>query len=364
MAKNMRFSLYERNFPKVESCVFLLICLVITISYQTKGACEEENKTVPDGLIFQAAENTEVIHNNFLNKGIRFTSSAKYSDSEKKVRIGVAKDNIFSTPFFAGFDFSERWEEDDRYKLRGQGYDIYAGMNITEQTKVTFKFENEAIKMYRLSDNASQSLKDSAGVKKAGDFALNFERSTLNNRCYPTKGTQQSLEWDFAQKNLASDCNFNRLILQFRGYITPGQFFTYAFRTKAGWVEEFGSSSQVPFFERFFTGGTGTIRGYRGKHVGPKDDQNLPLGGDLLWINNFEVRFPIYKKLSCAYFIDAGSLWERPDKFSLEDLKCGTGFGLRYVTKCGVARFDYGIRLTHEKNESRSVEHLSFGIPF
>ncbi len=364
VAKNKWTLLFESNFPGVEGCFFLLICLVIAIGYRTKGFCAEESKTVPDGFIFQAAENTDVIYKNFLNKGIRFTGSAKYTDSEKKIRAGVAKDNIFNTPFFAGFDLSRRWEGDDRYNLRGQGRDIYAGMNITEQTKLTLKFENEDIKMYRLSDNAPQLLKNSAGVKKAGDLALNFERSTLDDRYYPTKGAHQSLEWDFAKKGLASDCNFNRLTLQFRGYTTPGRFFTYAFRTKAGWVEEFDSSSQVPYFERFFAGGTGTIRGYKGKHVGPKDDQDLPLGGDLLWVNNFEVRFPIYKKLSGAYFIDAGSLWERPGKFSLEDLKCGTGFGLRYATKWGVARLDYGIRLTHEKDESRSVAHLSFGIPF
>jgi outer membrane protein assembly factor BamA len=379
VAKSKWILLFESNFPRVEGCflffrhpikryyrkfTFLLICLIVSICYRINGFCTEENKTVPKGFSLQAAENTEVTHENFLNKGIRFTSSAKYSDSEKKVRIGVVKDNIFDTPFFAGFDLSGRWEEDDRYKLKGQGRDIYVGTSITKQTKLTLKFENQDINMYRLNDNAPQTLKDSAGVKKVGDLALLFERSTLDDRYYPTKGTHQSLGWDFARRGLASDCSFNRLTLQFRGYTTPGKFFTYAFRTKVGWVEEFGSSSQVPYFERFFAGGTGTIRGYKGKHVGPQDDQNFPLGGDLLWVNNFEVRFPIYKKISGAYFLDAGNLWVRPNKFNFGDLKCGTGFGLRFATKWGVARLDYGIRLTHEKDEPPSRIHASFGIPF
>lgn len=70
------------------------------------------------------------------------------------------------------------------------------------------------------------------------------------------------------------------------------------------------------------------------------------------------------KELTGAYFFDVGGLWSRPNKFSFEDLKCGTGFGLRYITKWGVARIDYGIRLTHDKDESRSRIHVSFGIPF
>lgn len=341
----------------------LLICLILILSYRI-GFCAEENNTAPKGFNLQAAEQTEIVHENFLNKGIRFTSSLRYSDSEKKARVGMVKDNIFKTPFFSGFDISGRWEKDDRYKLLGEGQDIYTGINITKQIKLTLKFENQNIDMYRLSGSAPQTLRDSAKVRKVGDFAWIVERSLIDNRYSPTKGTYQSLEWDFARKGIVSDCSFNRLIVQFRGYTTPGKFFTYAFRSKAGWVEEFDSSSQVPYFERFFAGGTGTIRGYKGKHAGPKDDQNLPLGGDLLWVNNFEVRFPIYKKLSGAYFLDAGSLWARPDKFNFGDLKCGTGPGLRFATKWGIARLDYGIRLTHEKDEPSSRIHASFGVPF
>lgn len=150
-----------------------------------------------------------------------------------------------------------------------------------------------------------------------------------------TSGDTSSLEWDYAAKGLGSDYNFNRLVWQLRGYTTPGRgkFFTFGFRTKLGWMEEFGNTNEVPYFERFFAGGSSTIRGYKGRQVGPKDTNNFSLGGDFFWVNNFEARFPIYKKLTGAYFFDVGSLWARPNKFSFSDLKCGTGFGLRCIIK-------------------------------
>ena len=81
-------------------------------------------------------------------------------------------------------------------------------------------------------------------------------------------------------------------------------------------------------------------------------------------MNNFEIRFPLYKKLSGAYFVDAGGVWPDARAFRLDELKCGTGPGLRLPTKWGVARLDLGIRLTRDKGEPRAVLHASFGVPF
>jgi len=303
-------------------------------------------------------------YENFLGKKIRVTGSGKYGDREKRIRIGLLKEDIFNTPFFAGFDLSGRWEGDERYDLKGQGRDVYVGMNVTPKTKLTLKFENQDITMYKINGDAPQILKDNQGNSQVSDIAFILEKSSLDNRYYPTKGTYHSLEWDYATKGLGSDYDFNRLTWQSRGYITPGEFFTFMARTKLGWMEEFGETNDVPYFERFFAGGSSTIRGYKGRQVGPKDTNNLSLGGDFFWVNNLEARFPIYKKLTGAYFFDVGGLWARPNKFSFRDLKYGTGFGLRYITKWGVARLDYGIRLTHDRDEPRSRVHASFGIPF
>lgn len=316
------------------------------------------------GLNIEAKEHVQLTHENFLGKKIRVTGSGKYGDREKRIRVGLLKEDIFNAPFFAGFDLSVRWESDDRYKLGGQGRDIYLGMNITKRAKVNLKFENQDIKMYRVSSDAPQILKDSEGNSQVSDMVLLLERSSLDNRYYPTKGTYHSLEWDYAVRGVGSDYDFNRLAWQSRGYLTPGKFFTFAARTKVGWMEEFGNTDDIPYFERFFSGGSGTVRGYRGRQLGPKDARNLPLGGDFFWVNNFEIRFPIYKQLGGATFFDAGGLWLRPNKFNFADLKCGTGFGLRYVTKWGVARLDFGVRLTHERDEPRSTVHATFGIPF
>jgi len=326
------------------------------------GTGQTEHKKT--GFSLQAAEQVQLCHDNFLNKNIEVTGSAKYDDTEKKIRTGLLKKDLLSTPFFAGAELLGKLEEDERYHLKDIGTDIYGGRMLTEKIKLTLKFEAQDITMYRIASDAPQILKDSAGNSHVNDLAFILDRSSLNDKFYPTKGTQHKLEWDYSGEGLGSDYDFNRIIGQFCKYYTPGNFFTFALRTRLGWVEDFGNANEVPYFERFFVGGSGTVRGYKGKHVGLKDSQNLPLGGDFSWVNNFEMRFPIYKQLKGDYFFDTGGLWSKPDEFNLNDLKCGTGLGFRYITPWGVARIDYGIRLSHDKNELSSRLHISFGIPF
>jgi outer membrane protein insertion porin family len=130
-------------------------------------------------------------------------------------------------------------------------------------------------------------------------------------------------------------------------------------------MEGFGKRDSLPYYELFFNGGTSTVRGYKARHLGPKDSNyNLPLGGDFLWVNNVELRAPVYKKLVAAVFFDFGGLWEKPADFAGSDLRSSAGLGFRYLTPWGILRLDYGWRLHHESNEAPSHIHATFGIPF
>ena len=342
--------------------VFANILNLSEIRADDKGIGKAAQKK--PGFSLQAAEQVQLCHDNFLNKKIEVTGSAKYDDAEKKIRIGLLKKDFLSTHFFTGVDLSGKLEKDERYHLKDIGTDIYGGRMLTEKIKLTLKFEAQDVTMYRIASDAPQILKDSAGNSHVNNLGLILERISINDKYYPTKGTQNKIEWDYSVKGIGSDYNFNRITWQSCKYYTPGSFFTFAFRTKLGWEEDFGNTNDVPYFERFFVGGSGTVRGYKGKHVGPKDSQDLPLGGDFSWVNNFEMRFPLYKQLKGDYFFDAGGLWSKFDEFNLNDIKCGTGLGLRYITPWGVARIDYGIRISHDKSEPSSRLHLSFGVPF
>jgi outer membrane protein assembly factor BamA len=131
------------------------------------------------------------------------------------------------------------------------------------------------------------------------------------------------------------------------------------------WVHDI----QLMFLRGFFSGGSGSNRGYAAREIGPNGAVpfynhgqsannpdvdcatdptnfvcNLPLGGFTLWETNLELRFPLVAALSGAVFGDASDV--SPRRLSLRwRPHLSIGFGLRYDTPVGPIRFDLGYRV-------------------
>ena len=97
--------------------------------------------------------------------------------------------------------------------------------------------------------------------------------------------------------------------------------------------------------ERFWAGGSTTVRGYAERTLGPQDSTGT-YRGDVQFIFNTELRFPIYKLVRGAIFFDAGNVWN-----SLEDIDTTTrlpsavGAGLHLDFGAVTVGFDYAIPL-------------------
>jgi len=127
----------------------------------------------------------------------------------------------------------------------------------------------------------------------------------------------------------------------------------------------YGLGKEIPIQERFFTGGATSIRGFKEKFIGPKNEFDNPVGGNvLLNINLFELRYTFYKKLSAIAFMDLGNVWTNSSSLENFDLRKGMGIGIRYNSPLGILRFDYGIKLDRQKDESFGEFYFSVGQAF
>src|SRR5262249_26236755 len=116
-----------------------------------------------------------------------------------------------------------------------------------------------------------------------------------------------------------------------------------AARVRLGVVKPIAGDDQVPLFERFYAGGTGSVRGYERRHVGPLADGD-PIGGRTLVETSAELRRTIVGKLGGALFVDAGQVGLHDDQLP-GDLQVGVGFGMRYSSPVGPIRLDIGFPL-------------------
>jgi translocation and assembly module TamA len=179
----------------------------------------------------------------------------------------------------------------------------------------------------------------------------------------PTHGMRDSVS--FTPTRSISDQSATFLISQLRvgAYFDIAQPFggvpgrsVLAMRGLIGLAQGAGEYS-LPPDQRFYGGGSGTIRGYEYQSVGPlfttpstaaEPGQQVPLGGTAILAGSIEFRQRIGSKVGAAVFVDGGqvsaSLKPLPDIFRI-----GVGFGLRYYTPIGPVRLDFAFP-TRAKN--------------
>jgi len=141
-------------------------------------------------------------------------------------------------------------------------------------------------------------------------------------------------------------------------------------QTQFGAIIPFKAASDIPLPERFFGGGGVSMRGFGDNQAGPRDigtatqspgtptstPTGFPIGGNALFFNNVELRFPLLgPNISGVFFEDMGNIYTR-----LSDISFGyrqpssqqfnyavqaPGFGIRYKTPLGPVRVDLSYAL-------------------
>jgi translocation and assembly module TamA len=119
-----------------------------------------------------------------------------------------------------------------------------------------------------------------------------------------------------------------------------------AARALAGLAQGAGEYS-LPPDQRFYGGGSGTIRGYTYQAVGPQIPlTDFPLGGTAITAGALEFRERFGHSFGAAFFVDAGQVSSQLNLLP-SDLYFGVGAGVRYYTPIGPIRLDVAIPLRH-----------------
>jgi translocation and assembly module TamA len=149
----------------------------------------------------------------------------------------------------------------------------------------------------------------------------------------------------------------------------------------AGVAQGAGETS-LPPDQRFYAGGSGTIRGYAYQSVGPKfpagPAENLPTGGTSIEAGSLELRQRFGANFGAAIFVDAGRVSSDPREVPgetlvpavpgkgplamPEGLRIGAGVGLRYYTPIGPIRLDVAVPINATASDRQVPGYGSFQV--
>jgi translocation and assembly module TamA len=143
----------------------------------------------------------------------------------------------------------------------------------------------------------------------------------------------------------------------------------------------------LPPDQRFYAGGSGTVRGYRYQSVGLQFPDGNPVGATAMSAFNLEYRQRIGTDFGAAVFADAGETSESLSPLAgiLHSRRCssseplegtapvqststcwavGVGAGMRYYTSIGALRLDIAVPTYRRPNDDRFEVYIGLGEAF
>jgi outer membrane protein assembly complex protein YaeT len=210
---------------------------------------------------------------------------------------------------------------------------------------------------------------------RIGIITANLVQDRRNNPGNPSHGIYNTIDIGLADKIFGSQRDFGRVLLRNATYYKLTRSLILARQTQFGVIVPFSASAgltdeeSVPLAERFFGGGADSLRAFPYNEAGPRDTgaplvpggpsseaTGFPLGGNALFFNNVELRYPLIgENIQGVFFHDMGNVFSslgdisfRYSQKNLEDFDYtvhAVGFGIRYQTPVGPVRVDLAYSL-------------------
>ncbi|MCR6651122.1 MAG: outer membrane protein assembly factor BamA [Cellvibrionaceae bacterium] len=99
-------------------------------------------------------------------------------------------------------------------------------------------------------------------------LGLSWLRSTLNRGILATRGSKQTLAFDISVPG--SDLEYFTAQYDGQVFVPLYRSFTMRFRTSLGYGDGYGDMDRLPFFKNYYSGGFGSVRGFRRSSLGPQ----------------------------------------------------------------------------------------------
>ena len=217
------------------------------------------------------------------------------------------------------------------------------------------RYSYEDVRLYNINSLLIASLLRPDRAIRLSRFGATFVRDTRDSQFDTQRGDYLTFDYSLALRQLGGNVSFNKLLANYRRYYRLEQFrqrvvlagnitlglaelFNPRDRNENGVIDD--TDRTLPISERFFAGGSTTLRGFGFEEAGPRvvvpecflqsplprgcgifrnskgepiqlDPFTVPVGGNALAVINLEARVSLTKLFQVVPFYDGGNAFRR-----------------------------------------------------
>jgi outer membrane protein insertion porin family len=190
---------------------------------------------------------------------------------------------------------------------------------------------------------------------------VGWSRDTRDSAISTTEGTVQRSFVEFSLP--VSDQHYYKWTYQHQLFYPLSRNLTLMLNGDVGLAGGY-NGAPLPFFKYFYAGGVGSVRGYDPNSLGPRDSNNLPLGGNKRAVGNIELLFPMpgmekEKSLRLSAFLDGGEIvgsgGQLPGSMGM---RYSTGLALTWLSPAGPLKLSWAKPLNQQTQDK--IQHIQF----
>ena len=350
--------------------------LVVKVEEQSTGAF---NAGIGYSQLYGVSFTIGVTERNVIGSGYKANINGTYSASTKSADIGVT--NPYFTADGVSLGGGLYYREIDaqqlnvsNYTTNNYGLRFNVGYPTSEWSSLSYglKFDDQTLKCIDTFSACKAYTSQYGRHFNSLRYTMGWSHDTKNAFYFPTDGQRTSVSGELVMPT-NSNVSFYKLYLEESIYQPLSKFFTLKLRGDVAYGDGYGDHDELPFYENFYAGGIGTVRGFEPNSLGPRydavtDGSTAPVGGNLRIVTNAEVSFPMpfiddSGNLRLSLFVDAGNVFSDASAVKLPEFRSAAGLGVAWITPVGPLAFSFAKALNYQDTDRTQVFQFNLGVP-
>lgn len=255
------------------------------------------------------------------------------------------------------------------YKLNVYGFDLSLRIPVSLFDLISFSGgaqRKEILSSDNSPDNVKSFVTKHGKIYNQYPIGAAWSHSKLDRALFPTSGWKNQLSASIMVPG--STLNYFMIYNSSKLFVPLYDQFILYLKGDIGYGSGYNSDSSLPFFENYYAGGVGTVRGFEQNSLGPRSDgrEGVVLGGNTKLAGTVEMFLPKLFLTNVAWrpsvFVDAGNVYDSSIK--LDKLRASAGAGVQWLSPMGPLSISYAVPIREFSGDQPKGFNINMGSIF